>query len=135
MRSKTKHTLATFHKLMLATSGDQPFNDPEWIYEIKRDGYCAIADVNKKHVKLYSRNGLSFKSLYPLIAKVLSKLKINAVLDGEMVVFKDNNKPGFQRLQQVGELKKGKLAYYVFDCLFVNGNRLCINHCWNVKKF
>jgi bifunctional non-homologous end joining protein LigD len=124
VRSKSKEKLTTFHKPMLATLGDQPFNDPHWIFEIKWDGYRAIADVNNKAVELYSRNGLSFKLLYPPIAEALQQLDINAVLDGEIVVFNDNNKPDFQRLQQFGELKKGKLVYYVFDCLFVKGKSI-----------
>lgn len=109
---------------MLATLGDQPFNDPDWVFEIKWDGYRAIADVNKKDVKLYSRNGLSFKSLYPAITEALQQLKINAILDGEIVVFNDNDKPDFQQLQQFGQLKKGTLVYYVFDCLYVKGKSI-----------
>src|SRR5688572_17539365 len=45
---------------MLASLGDGPFDNKDWIFELKWDGYRAIAEVDKKNVKLYSRNGLSF---------------------------------------------------------------------------
>src|SRR5215210_5322988 len=53
---------------MLAKETDKPFSKEDWIYEIKWDGYRAIAEVNKKGVKLYSRNGNSFLSAYPEVA-------------------------------------------------------------------
>ncbi|HEY0653812.1 MAG TPA: non-homologous end-joining DNA ligase [Chryseosolibacter sp.] len=124
VRSKGKEKLTSFHKPMLATLGDQPFNDPEWIFEIKWDGYRAIAQVGSSEVQLYSRNGLSFKPLYPSLAEALTKLKIDAVLDGEIVVFNEDNKPDFQQLQQFGDVQKGKLMYYVFDCLYVKGKSI-----------
>jgi bifunctional non-homologous end joining protein LigD len=124
VRSKTKEKLSSFYKPMLATLGDAAFNNADWIFEIKWDGYRAIAEVNTSNVELYSRNGLSFKPLYPTLAEALATLKIDAVLDGEIVVFNEHNKPDFQKLQQFGELKKGKLVYYVFDCLFVKGQSI-----------
>lgn len=124
VRSKGKEKFHSFYKPMLATLSDKPFNNAEWVFEIKWDGYRAIAEISQHHVKLYSRNGLSFKPLYPSLAESLAQLKIDAVLDGEIVVFNDQNKPDFQRLQQFGDVKKGKLVYYIFDCLYVNGKSI-----------
>jgi bifunctional non-homologous end joining protein LigD len=73
---------------------------------------------------LYSRNGLSFKALYPVITKELGRMKLNVVLDGEIVFLNDQGKPDFQKLQQYSELKKGRLIYYVFDCLYIDGNSI-----------
>lgn len=109
---------------MLATLVDAPFDDVNWVFEIKWDGYRAIAEVDDGHVELYSRNGLSFKQLYPEIVDALKKLKSSLVLDGEIVVFNEHGKPDFQKLQQFGEFKKGSLVYYVFDCLSVNGKSI-----------
>jgi bifunctional non-homologous end joining protein LigD len=106
---------------MLATLSDAAFDHSDWIFEIKWDGYRAIADLTKNDIELYSRNGLSFKQLYPSIAESLKKIKANVVLDGEIIVFNELGKPDFQKLQQFGELKKGSLVYYVFDCLAVDG--------------
>ena len=47
-------------KPMLATLGTEPFDDKEWLFEIKWDGYRAIAETGGKETRLYSRNGLSF---------------------------------------------------------------------------
>lgn len=106
---------------MLATLTDAAFNDPEWVFEIKWDGYRAVAEVSTNNVLLYSRNGLSFKQLYPTLSSALEKIKTPVVLDGEIVVFNEADKPDFQKLQQFGEMKKGTLVYYVFDCLEVSG--------------
>ena len=91
---------------MLATLVDSSFNDASWIFEIKWDGYRAIAEVNNSTIELYSRNGLSFKQLYPGVVDALKKIKTDVVLDGEIVVFNEQGKPDFQQLQQFGEFKK-----------------------------
>lgn len=121
VRSKDKVKLTKFHRPMLATLTDDPFDNADWIFEIKWDGYRAIAEVKKSDVALYSRNGLSFLSLYPAIAEALKKIRHDVVLDGEIVVFNESNKPDFQKLQQYGEIRKGTLVYYVFDCLMIDG--------------
>jgi bifunctional non-homologous end joining protein LigD len=124
VRSKGKEKLSKFYKPMLASLTGSSFNDPSWIFEIKWDGYRAIAEITKNKVELYSRNGLSFKQLYPAVVEALKKLKVKVVLDGEIVVFNEQNKPDFQKLQQFGEVKKGSLVYYVFDCLSVDGQSI-----------
>ena len=102
---------------MLAKESDKPFSDKDWIYEIKWDGYRAIAEVNNKEVKLYSRNGNSFLTAYPEVVEELSKMKLNAVLDGEIVVLNEQGNPDFHKLQEYGINKNAPLQYYVFDLL------------------
>lgn len=109
---------------MLAKETDKPFSKEDWIYEIKWDGYRAIAEVNNKDVKLYSRKGNSFLSAYPEVAGELSKMKLNAVLDGEIVVLNEEGNPDFQKLQDYGLNKNFPLHYYVFDLLELNGKKL-----------
>jgi bifunctional non-homologous end joining protein LigD len=107
---------------MLAKLGENSFDSNEWLFEIKWDGYRAVAELTAGNIKLYSRNGLSFIKLYSPVANALSRLKIEAVLDGEIVVFNKHGKPDFQQLQQYnGSLP---IAYYVFDCLMFNGKSL-----------
>jgi len=115
--------LQNYIRPMLAKERDSAFDDKDWIFEIKWDGYRAIAEVNNKDVQLYSRNGLIFNNSYPLIVDALSKLNINAVLDGELVALDQKGLPNFQLLQHYdGECP---LIYYVFDLLYLNGKNIC----------
>ena len=100
VRSHGKEKLADYIKPMLAQIHDEPFNNEEWIFEIKWDGYRAVAEVNRRAVRLYSRNGLSFLGLYPAVAAALEKISEDAVFDGEIVVLNEQGKPDFQKLQQ-----------------------------------
>ncbi|RYY71614.1 MAG: DNA ligase D [Chitinophagaceae bacterium] len=105
---------------MLASPGGDAFDDKDWLYEIKWDGYRAIAECSGKTVELYSRNGLSFKEKYPDITTGLGKIKHRAVLDGEIVFLDKTGNPSFQKLQQYEDKPEGKLLYYVFDLLFLD---------------
>jgi bifunctional non-homologous end joining protein LigD len=109
---------------MLANIYEKPFDDLDWIFEVKWDGYRAMAEINKEEIKLYSRNGLSFLQLYPAVAEELKKIKDDVILDGEIVVLNQNNKPDFQNLQQYDNQPSLKILYYVFDCLQYNGRSL-----------
>ncbi|MBX4216205.1 DNA ligase, partial [Candidatus Parcubacteria bacterium] len=107
---------------MLATLVERPFDRKGWLFEIKWDGYRAIAETGKGKVRLYSRNGLSFEKKYPPVAAALRKLKRQAVLDGEIVAQKDG-KSDFHTLQQYDE-RPVPLQYVVFDLLELDGKDL-----------
>ena len=109
---------------MLAKETATPFNDKNWIFEIKWDGYRAIAEIVKGKVELYSRKGNSFNDVYPSVVKELEKISMDAVLDGEIVVTDKEGKPTFQLLQNYGN-STGQLSYYVFDLLSLNGHNTC----------
>lgn len=100
------------------------FNSPEWLFEIKWDGYRAIAEINKGETKFYSRNGLTFDKAYPKVFEALSTIKNAAILDGEVVVFDDAGKPNFQKLQNYKNSDKYLIQYYVFDIIELEGKRL-----------
>ncbi len=102
---------------MLATPVDAAFDDKEWVFELKWDGYRAIAELKKGEVHFYSRRGLSFKEKYPAITHALKKIKTDMVIDGEVVLFNEQNRPDFQKLQQYSENQHLPLIYYVFDIL------------------
>lgn len=105
-------------KPMLAHSIDEPFDDDDWIFELKYDGYRAIAEVEKGKVKLYSRNKLSFNEKFAPIVQSLQKFPADVVLDGEVVVVDKEGHPQFQWLQDYPTSKKGELVYFVFDILY-----------------
>ena len=111
-------------KPMLATLVEEPFDKPGWLYEIKWDGYRAIAEVNRRGVKLYSRSQNSFNQFYPSIVDSLKQLGHEAVLDGEIVVLDEAGRSRFQLLQNYRKTGQGRLVYSVFDLLFLDGRDL-----------
>ena len=119
--ARAKHRDAMPHHVspMLASAAAKPFNDANWLFEIKWDGYRAIAETGKS-VRLYSRNRLSLAERFPEVAQALKKLKFDAVLDGEIVVLDKKGKPDFQQLQN----SRGRAVYCVFDLLYHDGRDL-----------
>jgi len=113
----------TYIKPMLVKPVEKAFDNEDWVYEIKWDGYRAIAEINKKKLKLYSRNGLSFENKYPEIFETLQGIHKSMILDGEIVALDEKGLPSFQLLQQYGQTAV-QLVYYVFDCLSYNGKSL-----------
>jgi bifunctional non-homologous end joining protein LigD len=110
---------------MLATLVDQPFDGPDWIYEIKWDGYRVISYLNKGKVEMRSRNNLSFNEKFDVIRDALEQWDIKAVLDGEIVALDEQGYANFQQLQNVLKNKAAAhLVYYVFDILWYDGKDL-----------
>ncbi len=108
---------------MLATPVKEPFDHPDWIFEVKWDGYRAIAEIRDDGVALYSRNRISFDKKFLPITEALRKFGFEAVLDGEIVAVDDGGHPDFQRLQHY-QPGNGHLLYYVFDLLHFRGHDL-----------
>ncbi len=104
-------------KPMLATLVDEPFDRKNWIFEIKWDGYRAISEVNKKGVRIYSRNHNAFTEKYLPIAEELSSVPEEMILDGEIVVLDGEGRSSFQLLQNYNQTQEGNIAYFVFDIL------------------
>lgn len=116
--------LRDFIKPMLASVTKTPFDDTAWIYEIKWDGYRAIAETGKDQLKFYSRNGIEFSERFPAIANALKKIKYDAVLDGEIVLLNEKNLPDFQKLQDYENQLNYPLVFYVFDILELDGKKM-----------
>ncbi|MDT3401013.1 DNA ligase D [Mucilaginibacter terrae] len=110
-------------KPMKATLVDEPFDEPGWIYEIKWDGYRAVAIVNNGEASLISRNDLVFDQFGP-INDLLDEWDLNVVLDGEIVALNDHGTADFGALQNWRNNKTAHLAFYVFDILWYNGKDL-----------
>ncbi|MEX6689848.1 DNA ligase D [Danxiaibacter flavus] len=111
-------------KPMLATLVDHAPSDSGWLYEIKWDGYRAVALCNKSDVNIISRNNKSFNEKFYPVREALQKLKYNAVFDGEICVLKDTGVTSFNALQNWRSEADGELVYYVFDLLWLNGYSL-----------
>jgi bifunctional non-homologous end joining protein LigD len=109
---------------MFASVAREPFDHPDWIYEVKWDGYRAVTEIRDDRVSLYSRNGVSFNKRFAPVAEALRRYGSDAVLDGEIVVVDDQGRPDFQILQHYQGAGSGHLLYYVFDLLYFRGHDL-----------
>lgn len=112
-----------FRELELATLADAVPTGPEWVHEVKFDGYRTLTVVECKTVTMYSRSGLDWTAKYRDIARRLKSLKAeNAVLDGEIVALNEQGASSFSRLKtELGAGRSDELQYYVFDLLVLNG--------------
>ena len=108
-------------KPMLATLVREPFDHPDWLFEVKWDGYRAIAEIQDGKVSLYTRNQISLNQKFFPVTDSLQKFGFEAVLDGEIVVVDDQGHPNFQMLQNYQKSGRGHLIYYVFDLLLLPG--------------
>lgn len=113
-------------KPMLATLVDEPFSNENWLFEIKWDGYRAIAYMDNNYFELLSRNNLSFLEKYSPVADALRALGVNAVLDGEIVAVDEKGLGNFQLLQNWQTTHIGNLHYYVFDIVWLEGYDLTV---------
>lgn len=106
---------------MLATLVTEPIDEPGWFYEMKWDGYRAVAYINNGNADLLSRNLKSFNQKFYPVTDELKQWKINAVIDGEIVVVNDHGMPDFSNLQTWRSEDDGQLFYYLFDILWYDG--------------
>jgi bifunctional non-homologous end joining protein LigD len=117
---------------MLAESVNEPFDGAEWLFEIKWDGYRAVAFVEDRKVRLVSRNQNELTARYPELKDMPKAVDAkNAILDGEVVAVDADGKPSFTLMQQrTGFRPGGKRAtvkadvpvlYYAFDLIYLDG--------------
>ncbi|HUH33559.1 MAG TPA: DNA polymerase ligase N-terminal domain-containing protein, partial [Daejeonella sp.] len=124
LKKAKKAKIPTGIKPMLATLVDKPFDDEDWLYEVKWDGYRALAFVNEGEVQLLSRNNKSFDDKFYPIYDLLKEWTINAVVDGEILVINDKGVSNFGHLQNWRSEADGELIFYVFDLLWYDGKSL-----------
>jgi bifunctional non-homologous end joining protein LigD len=117
---------------MLATSISDPFDGPDWLFEIKWDGYRAIAFLENGKVRLVSRNQNELTHRYPELKDLAKSVKAKtAILDGEVVALDEQGRPSFSLMQQRTGFRPGgrrgvtnadvPVLYYAFDLLYLDG--------------
>jgi bifunctional non-homologous end joining protein LigD len=129
-------------KPMLATLIDKPFDNKEWVFEVKWDGVRAFLFLHKTKgiLKIVSRNGKTITHRYPEIIELVKSssaiinCKESIILDGEIVVLNKEGRPDFQshqRRMNVDSIKdieklthKMPATYYLFDILYIDGRNL-----------
>lgn len=99
LKKSPKQVFYTTVQPMLATLIDEPFDDQNWVYEVKWDGYRAVAFMKNGKIELKSRNDKSFNEKFYPVYDTLKSIAINAVLDGEIVVLEKNGTANFAALQ------------------------------------
>jgi bifunctional non-homologous end joining protein LigD len=117
---------------MLTTLVDEPFDDPRWLFELKWDGYRAIAVVEKDAVTLTSRNGKDLLHQFREMETLNTAFRsIPVVVDGELCVLDAEGRPDFQALQSRDKPVPGRtrakpspVIYVVFDLLYADGRDL-----------
>ena len=127
-----KRPMPTVIHPMLAESISEPFDNAEWLFEIKWDGYRAVAFIDNGRVRLVSRNQNELTARYPELRDMAKFIKAkNAILDGEVVALDEQGKASFSLMQQrTGFRPGGKRAtanadvpvlYYAFDLIYLDG--------------
>src|SRR6516165_3887069 len=100
------------------TSLKEPIGHPNWIYELKHDGFRGVLYIDRDQAWLVSRKGKKFHQFNPLLKQILRSLKgQRAILDGEIVVMDEKGRSNFCDLMA----RRGEPRYYGFDPLWLNG--------------
>jgi bifunctional non-homologous end joining protein LigD len=108
---------------------------PQWVYEVKHDGFRFICRRDGDRVRVFSRRGYEWTERVPQVAEAISKLRVKSVtLDGEGVVCRDDSVSDFDRLRAaVGRLGSRDAFLYAFDLLEINGTDLRRDS-WEVRR-
>jgi len=127
-----KRAMPTAIYPMLAESTEKPFDDKGWLFEIKWDGYRAIAFIEGGKVRLVSRNQNELTGRYPELKNMPEYVKAKtAILDGEVVALDDEGRASFSLMQQRTGFRPGghriaakadiAVLYYAFDLIYLDG--------------
>ena len=127
-----KRPMPTVIHPMLATPVNEPFDGPDWLFEIKWDGYRAVAFLDHGKMRLVSRNQNDLTARYPELKDLPQFVKAKqAILDGEVVALDAEGRPSFSLMQQRTGFRPGgrrgpansdvAVLYYAFDLLYLDG--------------
>jgi bifunctional non-homologous end joining protein LigD len=104
---------------MLLLSAEKLPEGSSWVYELKLDGFRAVAIKTGGRVRLRSRNDKDFAPKYPAIALALAAMPDETAIDGEIVALDESARPSFNALQN--HPSTASLFYYVFDLMILAG--------------
>ena len=127
--------MPTIVHAMLATPVAKAFDNPDWLFELKWDGYRAIAFIEDGRLRLVSRNQNELTAQFPELGTLPKFVKAErAILDGEIVALDDEGRPSFSLMQQRTGFQPGKrrlsprqgvpITYYAFDLIYLDGSDL-----------
>src|ERR1700761_3044434 len=115
--------LPKFVPPQLSQSVEKPPSGPQWLHEIKLDGYRIAARIDNGRVQLLTRPGLDWTSKYPSTVAALANVKVKtAYIDGELCGLDEGGVPSFAQTQAATDGERAvRLAYYAFDLLHIDG--------------
>lgn len=107
----------------------KPPKGPEWVFEVKWDGYRLAVHIEPAGVRIITRGGHDWTHRFPSIAAAARKLGGTMILDGESVVLDDQGRSDFGALQQAlggrgGKRSAGEAIFLAFDLLYFEGHDL-----------
>jgi len=106
---------------MIVRAMSQPFDDPEWLYEIKHDGFRALTVIDDGRCRFYSKNRHRLTGFRDLAEAIVRDLHVNnAILDGEIGASDELGRTVFTALMQCTK----PVRYFAFDLLWLNGRDL-----------
>ena len=108
--------------MLLLRTTELPEGD-DWMYEVKLDGFRALAIKTSGSVQLRSRNNNDFNGRYPSIVQALANMPDDTVIDGEIVALDESGRPSFNALQNYGS-SSAPLLFFAFDLLMLDGRNL-----------
>jgi len=119
-RKLPKAEAAFVSPMLLQPASQLPDDSKKWLYELKLDGWRAIALNSDGRISLRSRNDKSFNDKFPDLAKALKSLPDNTVIDGEIVALNEQGLPSFNKLQNSGS-RTAQVVFYIFDVMILAG--------------
>lgn len=102
----------------LATLYPKPFDDPDWFFEVKFDGYRALLKIDDGNTTLLSRNGKDLTQKFKPIIAAFKDYPHNAVFDGELTVNDKSGVSNWEMLREYISTQKGNPVFNIFDCTY-----------------
>ena len=132
LKGAVQRSMPTAIRPMLAVPEEKPFDSPEWLFEIKWDGYRAVSYIESGTARLVSRNQNDLTGQYPELQQLPQSINAKtAILDGEVVALDESGRSSFSLMQQrtgirghgrrVSANPELQIAYYLFDLIYLDG--------------
>jgi len=108
---------------------------PDWLHEIKFDGYRMHARLDRGRVQILTRRGNDWTEKYPTIAKSIAGVAArNAYLDGELCGVLPDGRTAFNLIQNATDTGEGSLVFFLFDLLHLDGENLMARRSWTARR-
>ena len=119
IRRRSEHvSLPTWVKPQLAALVKQAPDGPDWLHELKLDGYRMHARLEASRVNILTRRGNDWIDKYPTVAKAIANLPArNAYLDGELCGVAPDGRTALNLIQNATDTGEGRLVFFLFDLL------------------